>query len=205
MYKVRTQIFIGALAVLLAAGSSFAADPATLDSQTGNHTGEAALLDYSIEYLDQLGITIAGADGITYAPFGFAPFFEPTIYPERYFGSYPLYFSGLTLHFRVHFKNPGQRMYKTLQVLAWQEWLNESGGAGEAFVEPNLNEWFVEALEPGQEVILEGASVIPAGPSGLDQTRLQIIHANGDDPRQTNGGGEIIVDDPQAGIWCPAA
>ncbi|MDP3962896.1 MAG: hypothetical protein Q8Q39_00140 [bacterium] len=190
--------------MLLAAGSAMASDPARLDSKTGNHAGEEINLRYAVEYLDPLGVTIADADGITYAPFSYAPSYESKVYPTQYFGSYPLYFSGMTLHFRVHITNTDRRMFRNLQLLAWQEWLHESGGSGEAFAEPNLNEWFVDALQPGQTIVLEGTSAIPFGPSGLDQTHLQIIHRNGDDSLQINGGGEIIVDDPQAGIWCPA-
>ncbi len=88
-----------------------------------------------------------------------------------------------------------------MRVIAVQEFLNVEGGAGTLFPEPNANVWEAPELLPDQELVFEGFSAIPNGPSGLDQTHLQIIHLNGED--KENSGGEIIVDDPQAGIWCP--
>lgn len=173
-----------------------------LEEKTGNHTGEEKFLEYRIEYLSPRGVTIVNAGGITYRPFGFLSSHEDTVLPEQYFGHYPLYFANTILPFRVHIKNTGRRMYRNLQVITLQEFLNIEGLAGEAFPEPNTNTWMVEELAPGQERVLEGLSSIPNGPSGLDQTHLQIIHVNGG---KESSGGEIIIDDPQAGIWCPLA
>lgn len=176
------------------------------EQKIGRHAGEERFLEYSIEYLNPLGVTLVKASGITYKPFGHLSTHEDTVLPSAYFGSYPLYFSASTLYFRVHIKNIGKRTYKNLQVLARQEFLNTEGGWGEPFPEPNANSWLVDTLGPGQELVLDGSSYTPAdAPSGIDQTHLQIIHLNRDkDADAPNGRGEIIIDDAQAGLWCPA-
>jgi len=166
------------------------------------HKGEKVSLEYSIEYLHPLGETITGATGLTFLPFagGFA--FLATLLPERYFGSYPLYFSGGTMEYRVYITNLGPRTFKNLSVTAVQEYLNPSGEAGDE-IDPGVKDtWFVETLGSEETVVLSGDFVIPLiGISGLDQTHLVIRHK----PQRSRGDGkgQIIIDDPQAGIWCP--
>lgn len=174
-------------------------------SQTGKHYGEAKNLEYSIEYLDPLGVTIANETGITFLPFSGGQSFDPTVLPEQYFDEYPLYFSGGTLHFIVHIKNTGKRTFRNLLVKTAKEFLNTEGGTGEPFPENNTQEWFVENLLPGEKLELLGTFEIPnIQTSGIDQTHLQILHLGANEAGQGEGApGRIIVDDPQAGLWCP--
>lgn len=191
--KLFTGMFLSILLPVSAAADI------SFERQIGAHTGEARFLEYRIEYLEPKGITTVDAAGITYAPFAFSPMQESTSLPPRYYGDYSLYFSQTVMRYRVYVKNTGPRMFLNLRVLARQEFLDVPGGWGEAFPEPTTESWFVAELSPQEEVVLEGSTAIPSGPSGLDQTHVQIVHeVQGD-----NHGGEIIVDDPQAGIWCP--
>jgi hypothetical protein len=145
-----------------------------------SHKGEVPPIEYRIEYQSALGVTTVGGSGITYAPFGFVPTFEPTILPERYFGSYPLYFSNGPFTFTVHIKNIGKRTYRNLLVVTAQELLNTNGSAGVLFPGDAAHNWFVGELRSGEEVALSGTMHIPAfGSSGIDQTHLQILHWNG--------------------------
>jgi len=182
------------------------ASNAQAGEQTGKHTGESSPFEYSIEYLNPLGVTIVDETGIFYDPFDFGSSHDEfTILPANYFGSYDLYFVGSTVQFRVHITNTGSRTYKNLLIRTQQELLNPLGGAGTPFPEPNDNEWFVRSLGPGKTVVLEG-SVVPSGdiPSGIDQTHLQIIHLdNSSKAHERKGSGRILLDDPQAGLWCP--
>ena len=172
-----------------------------LTPKTGNHFGEIPTFDYLIEYLDTKGITTVDETGIDYGGFGH----ENTILPEEYFHEYPLYFTGDTLRFAVHIKNVSKRTYKNLRVVTAQEFLNIEGGAGVPFTACYLHDWFVRGLMPGEEVVLEGSMLIPnISNSGIDQTHLQILHwDSGGEDKKNVGGGRVIVDDPQAGIWCP--
>lgn len=200
MKKFFNLVLIAAVFAPLFAG-------AELVPQTGNHFGDARPLKYRIEYLSPQGETLVGENGISFVPFVGEPSFDGTILPARYFGSYALYFGGGTIRFRVHIKNAGPRAYRNLQILAQQEFLNVTGGAGEPISEAWPSSWLVRELGPGAEIVLDGEFTIPnAGQSGLDQTHLQIIHwGNASDSKSSVAGGQIIVDDPQAGIWCPAS
>lgn len=171
--------------------------------KTGNHYGEAGNLEYSIEYLEPKGVTTANNYGLTFKPFGFDLSFLPQILPAKYFGDYPLYFTGDTLNFKVHLKNTGKRTFRNLKVFAFQEFFNASGGKGNPIGGENQSDWFLAKLGSGEEVVLDGVFEIPlVGESGLDQTHLQILHWPGDDS-DSDSNGRVIVDDRQAGIWCP--
>lgn len=201
----RTDLKIGAaLFFLLLSYTAVSADSGPLGTKTGNHFGEERFLEYWIEYLDPLGVTAVDEAGITFSAFDGSVTHEEIILPEKYFGEYPLYFGDGTLRFDVHIRNTGKRTYQNLLIIAAQEFLNVEGGAGEPLSVP-ASEWSVETLAPSQEVVLSGSIVIPSiGPSGIDQTHLQILHRNGaGGPAHASGGGEIIVDSPQAGLWCP--
>ena len=199
-HNILLALLIGSVLTFPAAA---VAESGALLEQTGKHAGEERFLEYAIEYLDPKGVTSVDATGITYEPFTGGSSHEDTILPERYYGGYALYFFGDTLTFRVHLINTGKRSYRNLRVVAVQELLNSDGGTGEAFGEPEANVWYVEELGGGEEVVLEGTVKIVGGEAGIDQTHLQILHW---DPSGAGaqGLGRVIVDDPQAGLWCPS-
>ena len=197
---IATAIFISSV--------NFAfAETIPLISPTGNHIGEKPPLQYSIEYLDPKGITTVGPTGIIFAPFSDSATQDPTILPLRYFGSYPLYFTNSTMNFVVHLKNVSQRTYQNLLVTASQEFLNADGGWGAPFPSSYISDWSVDELKPEQYITLSGSLSIPdLSASGIDQTHLQILHWDGSGKAQENiGSGRVILDDSQAGIWCPLA
>ena len=145
-------------------------------AKIGNHYGEVGDLQYSIEQLEPKGITTADSLGITFDPFDFGWSFLPTVLPSKYFGDYPLYFTGETMNFKVHIKNTGKRTFRNLKIIAIQEFLNPDGGKGENIGSGNMQDWFLSYLGPGEEVTLDGVFEIPlVGESGLDQTHLQIL------------------------------
>ncbi|OGZ06783.1 MAG: hypothetical protein A3C93_02335 [Candidatus Lloydbacteria bacterium RIFCSPHIGHO2_02_FULL_54_17] len=169
------------------------------------HKGEKPSIAYHIEYLSPLGVTTAGPTGITYAPYGYYPTFEPTVLPARYFRTYPLYFGGESFAFVVHLENTGKRTYRNLLVITAQEFLNTEGGAGVPFPGEAAHNWSVPKLGPGESIALSGAMTLPAfGSSGIDQTHLQILHWENDETELEDvGKGRVLLDDPQAGLWCP--
>lgn len=169
-----------------------------------NHGGEIKNLVYFIEYLSPKGVTTADSSGITFKPYEFDWSFMPKVLPEKYFGDYDLYFAGETMNFRVHLKNTGKRTFRNLKVFAYQELLNSEDGAGDPIGSENSQNWFIPVLRGGEEVVLDGSFDIPVlGEGGLDQTHLKIVHWLGGDPSTASVEGNVIIDDPQAGIWCP--
>lgn len=169
------------------------------------HKGEKPAIAYHVEYHDPLGVTTAGPTGILFAPFGYYPTFAPTILPERYFRTYPLYFAGGPFSFTLHLENVGKRTYRNLMVITAQEYLNTDGGAGVPFPGGAAHNWFVRKLGPGEHLALSGSLTLPTfGSSGIDQTHLQILHWEDDTAESDEvGKGRILLDDPQAGLWCP--
>lgn len=182
--------------------------PLLVSAQTGNHFGEQKFITYSIEYLDPLGVTVVDETGITYIPFQYGESHNDTILPERYFGSYSLYFAGGTLNFKAIIKNNGPRTYQNLKIETFQEFLNIEGGPGEGMGNDNKSIWFIEKLGPEEEVLLWGEFIIPLiGESGIDQTHLRISHWGPKDRKEKFPDqfmkGQILLEDFQAGLWCP--
>lgn len=177
--------------------------------QVGNHWGEQRPLDYHIEYLDPPGITRVDETGITFIPSGgYSSIYSDEILPEKYFGVYPLYFMGNVLSFKVAIKNNSQRTYRNLVIETYQEFLNIDGNQGVPIGDNNKNTWFIEKLGPGEEIVLSGEFAIPLiGGSGIDQTHLRISHWSTKDREERFDGqfekGQIILEDFQAGIFCP--
>lgn len=187
--------------IFLAVFVFFAAGVSGADAITGNHFGEQKYISYRIEYLFPEGVTVVGENGIDFIS-ECCTAHENIFLPDRYFGEYPLYFAGQTLQFRVVLKNEGRRTYRNLKVETFQEFLNPDGGKGEAMGEGNRHEWFLKKLGAGEEITLEGEFTIPlVGQSGIDQTHLRISHFTPSDKEK----GEIILEDFQAGLWCPLA
>lgn len=175
--------------------------PFSVYAKTGNHFGEQKFLEYSIEYLEPMGITRANENGIFFIPnFPYLPSFSSTVLPERYFGEYSLYFTGWTMPFCVNIENVGNRTFHNLKVEAFQEFLNINGGEGELIGDDNGRSWVVDKLVAKEEVRLCSEFEIPeTGSSGIDQTHLIISHSI----PSVSGRGEVILEDYQAGLWCP--
>lgn len=183
--------------------------PVLVYGQTGNHWGERRPLDYRIEYLDSSGITLVNENGIDFLMWGYHRIdFINTILPEKYFGEYPLYFAGNVLQFKVIIKNNSNRTYRNLKIETLQEFLNIDGYEGEPIGDNNRNIWFVEKLGAAEEIVLLGEFAIPLiGESGIDQTHLRISHWSINEREEKLDGqfekGQIILEDFQAGLFCP--
>ena len=195
------KILILYLAIFIVSQASFALAEGV---KIGNHYGEVENLQYSVKYLEPKGVTTVDDYGITFKPFFFVWSFLPEILPAKYFGDWPLYFTGETMNFKVHLKNTGKRTFRNIKIIAIQEFLNHDGGKGENIGSNNVQDWFLSRLGSGEEIILDGIFEIPlVGESGLDQTHLQILHYPDSASINDKGAGRVIIDDFQAGIWCP--
>lgn len=71
---------------------------------------------------------------------------------------------------------------------------------GEGIGDDNKHVWFIDKLSPGEEIVFQGEFFIPRiGESGIDQTHLRISHQDFKGIEK----GQIIIEDYQAGLWCP--
>jgi hypothetical protein len=166
-------------------------------AESGNHTGENADLSTSIEFLAPALWTTTDALGTS---FGLGAPRDPAfIYPSSLWGTYPGYYIGQTMHFRVTLSNTADHGNKTfkLTVSAASNAVELDGSDGVAIGAPQ--QWSVDSLAPGQTQVLDGSVSITGAniPVGLDVTRITIQHPNqGGDPT----AGIIKV---QTGVWCP--
>lgn len=199
--------------------------------------GKGLKLEFTVTYLDPQGRTVADDQGIHYhhevlsQQSGITPVWvthESKILPEKYFGSYPLYYSGQTMRYQIRLSNTGNRSLKRITVVAIQEYLNASGEVGVRIGPDAVRDWFVPRLKKGESVTLEGSILIPVlGESGLDQTHIQVFKSRKNTDDNDNGPAEgqdeserqesihhnhghdenkadrLIFEEIQAGIWCP--
>lgn len=175
-------------------------------NQQGNHIGDSKPLSWKIEYLDEWGRTVVNGSGGTFYHdrcCGGYMTTDPTwIYPQQYWGTYPMYYIGTTLRYRITLCNDTNRTYKNLRVVSIQEYFNPTGKVGERIGDDAAKDWYVAELRGGACVTLEGIFAIPDdGHGGLDQTHLQVQHW--DKGKGKTGKGAVIIDDTKAAIWCP--
>jgi hypothetical protein len=174
----------------------------------GKHIGDARPLEIEIVYLNPPGTLTIDETGETY----YFPVWDFTWhvdreYEEQYYGTYAIYFIGQTLEFEIRIRNTYNRTYRNLKVVAIQEYHLAPGTEyGERMPGDSVDEWFIERLGPGEEVVLRGEHY--AGPStvpGLNQTHVQVFHWSNDQGRggDGEGPGRLFWDDPEAGVYCP--
>jgi hypothetical protein len=200
-----------ALAVIVIA--SVVALSAAPPVSAGLHLGDQKPIEVEVVYLSPPGILTIDEEGATY----YFPEWNLTIhedreYDERYYGTYPVYFIGQTMHFEIRVRNRSARTYRNLLVEATQEYHLASGATyGEPLPGESTQKWFVERLGPNEEVVLKGAYYAsPATLPGLDQTHVSIYHwSNGErvplkaQALGASAPGRLFWDDPEAGVYCP--
>ncbi|MEK7766971.1 MAG: hypothetical protein AAB368_12110, partial [bacterium] len=149
------------LVPLLAAGLARGSDLlGPIQHLQGKHIGDAEPLSWTIEYLDSWGRTVVDAAGGHFfhdrCCGGFRTDDPSWIYPSLYYGTFPMYYIGTTMRYRLTITNNGPRAYKNLRVVAIQEYLNPDGGAGERLGPGAARDWFLSGLDAGKSVVLEG-------------------------------------------------
>ena len=165
----------------------------------GRHVGEAGKIQAQVAFLSPSGQTTTDATGITYRVGGWS-FHENKVYVPAYWGTFPLYFMGQTMRFAVTLKNTsakGKKSFK-VRIQALNRVLETSGALGMEIAPPQ--EWIVDALRPGESVTRQFSIFIapnPNLPSGLDVTKIRILHLN----QGSNSNAGLIKE--EIAVWCP--
>ncbi|MFA6092162.1 MAG: hypothetical protein WCU88_01245 [Elusimicrobiota bacterium] len=173
--------------------------PVVVQTQ-GKHAGEAAKISAEVSFLSPAGTTRTDAQGITYQSGGWS-YTEPKIYPQPYWGSFPLYFVGQAMRFQVRLSNTavkGEKPFR-VRVQALNRVLETNGALGME-IGP-MKEWIVEDLRPGESSMREFSIDIvpdPNLPSGLDVTKVRILHEN-------QGSADAGLIKEEIAVWCPPA
>jgi hypothetical protein len=125
---------------------------------------------------------------------------EPKVYPSQYWGTFPLYFVGTSMNFLIALTNTAAKGNKSFKVRieAVHRVLEASGALGAQLAPPQT--WTVESLAPGETKTLPGSAFIPYDPnlpSGLDITKVRILHLN----EGANSDAGLIKE--SVAVWCP--
>lgn len=161
-------------------------------------------LDVWIEYLDTFGHTSVDAKGIHWSWAGGATTHGNLMYPPQYWNDdYPMYVVGKQMNVRVWVKNKSKRAQRRMRVVAVQEYLNIFGGDGENLPGSSTKAWFIESLKKNGSVALDFSYYIPSGTQpGLDQTHVIITRCL-NWRKKCCTKQRLLVNDPQAGLFCP--
>jgi hypothetical protein len=209
--KALRLLALAGIAAMTAAAPVRASDLlGPIDQLQGKHIGDGEPLSWKIEYLDAWGRTFVDAAGGHFfhdrCCGGFQTYDPSWIYPQQYYGQYPMYYFGTTMRYRITLTNNSNRTYNNLRVVAIQEYLTNDNTWGEWLTPDAAKDWYLPHLGGGESVTFEGTLYLGVGSDthgGLDQTHLQVQHWNpgGGIP----GAGSVIIDDAQANIFCPPA
>jgi hypothetical protein len=170
-----------------------------LYAQPGNHAGEQKALDVDIHFTNPLGTTVTDAQGVAYQYGGYV-FREDKIYPQQYWGIFPLYFFDLETGVLVRITNNGPREKMKVRVVTEAYVLRTDGSNGAAMKAPQSTE--VEVAR-GETKTINASFVTPYTPdaeSGLDRFIVKVLHVNeGGGPGNSEPG--LIM--AKEGIYCP--
>lgn len=182
-------------------GLPLAAALAVPAAAAGAHVGERDKIQAQVSFLSPSGQTTTDASGITYRSGGWS-YHESKVYPSRYWGTFPLYFVGQTMSFSVTLSNTapqGNKPFK-VRVEVLNNVLETTGAPGMQLAPPQ--EWLVQDLRPGQSQTRQFSIYLapnPALPSGLDVTKVRILHLN----EGADADAGLIKE--EIAVWCPPA
>ncbi len=200
------------LAFVVASAATALAEKDGLRISGGKHIGDKAPLEYEIVYTNAAGALTIGPSGCAYYFPRWNWYWSPPCdYGPKYYREYMVYFINEWMTYEVRVKNTGQRTYKHLEVSATQEYYEDIcwGGScakkGDALPGSPAQTWTIDTLGPGEEVVLKGAYFAPWGTlPGLDETHLVVKHGKGaDGGKGMDAPGRVLIDDPEAGVYCP--
>ncbi len=164
----------------------------------GQHVGERRQLEVEITFSQEFGETVTDSSG-THYHFNGTVIDEDKVYPEEYWGTYPLYFFGTTVGVTVRITNPGPRRKVKVRVRTEAYCLLTDGSSG-AQLAP-LQEVDLEVAR-GQTVTLDTSFTPQYDPDaadmegGLDRFIVSVLHPNA-------GGADAALIMTKEGVFCP--
>ncbi len=165
----------------------------------GKHKGENKQFSVDIAFSGEFGETVTDSQGTTYSFWGYS-IFEPKIYPEEYWGEFPLYFWNTHIGVAVTITNHGPRNRMKLKVIREAYTLRTDGTNGVALIKPyTIN----VTLGRGETATIDSsfaAHYVAGAESGLDRFLVKIVHVNSGKGSGDEEPGLIAV---KEGIFCP--
>lgn len=172
---MRRILFAAALALSAAAGAAVL--DITDQFKAGAHVGEVKQLAVDVTFAGSFGTTITNAGGIDYNFYGIT-IHEEKVYPQRYWGSFPLYFFGTKVDATVTVTNNGPRAKEKLRVTTRAYVLNTDGSNGAPLAVDKVTDFWVAKGET-KSIDASFTPVFAAGmDSGLDRVEVLVQHVN---------------------------
>jgi hypothetical protein len=167
--------------------------------KAGEHTGEVKQLAVDLEFSGAIGDTVTDAGGINYNFWGMT-FHDNQVYPQQYWGDFPLYFFGGTVGATVTVSNLGPRATENLMVTTQVFVLNTDGSSGVSLAPDKVTQF---SVAKGQTQTIDASFVpqfVPGASSGLDRVVILVQHIN-DGGGPGNSYPALIV--AKEAILCP--
>lgn len=168
-------------------------------AKSGLHKGERKMFDVEIKFFNSFGKTITNETGTYYNFWGYT-FYEPKVYPEEYWGEFPLYFFGSEVGVIVKVKNNGPRKKAKIRIKVEAYVLKTDGSNGVSLMEPKTIDIIVNKGEEKEIDASFIAEYVEGAESGLDRFIVKVLHIN-------EGGGKgnpepsLIMQ--KEGVFCP--
>jgi len=168
----------------------------------GKHIGEQQMLDVEIVFSESFGTTVTNSEGTYYKFFWGYTLYEDKVYPQQYWGEYPLYFFGLPVGVSVKITNKGPREKCKVRVKSEAFVLKVDGSNGVSLMEPKIAE--VE-VRKGETKVIDASFVceyVEGAESGLDRFIVKVLHINeGIGSERNNYEPALIMQ--KEGVFCP--
>ena len=175
-------------------------DSANAAQKAGKHLGETRQLEVEITFWGEFGQTVTDENGTHYYRYSGGTSHEDKVYPPEYWGTFPLYYFGMSNGVTVTIRNNGPRRKAKLCIRTEAYVLRTDGSSGHALIAPREIE--VEVAR-GETETIDASFIIfytPQSESGMDLFFVKVSHANeGGGP----GNSEPALIAVKQGVFCP--
>jgi hypothetical protein len=175
--------------VLVSVNSAIAVD---------KHYSEMKMLYAEIEFDDPSGSTLVDETGITYYYKGNVDHDPNLVYPEKYYGTYPLYFPTSIVPTKITVTNYGPWAIAKHMIVTEVHVINLDGSLGTTLISPDV---FKFEVALGETVTIFGTFTLPPvgkSPDSLNLVTVSIYHHRNDN----NDASLIMTKDA---VFCPPA
>ncbi len=200
MKRSQTPVVIGLSVLSISLGFLFADGGKGGEKERCEYHNKASKLDVDIAFYDQLGHTITDSTGIYYYIWDWSAIYENKVYPEKYWGAFPLYLIDYPVGITVNVTNKKLGKTAKLHIRTEAYELHTDGSNGISMTPPQ--DIYIEVGKGETKTIDASFTPVwnPDAEGGLDRFLVKVSHLN-------EGGGPGNEDPAlimiKEGIFCP--
>jgi len=170
----------------------------------GSHPPANHQVSVGISFDNTLGYSVTDETGIHYFVDGWEPIYEEKVYPEEYWGTFPLYLAWSTADITVMIHNEGAAAMK-LRVVTEAYEMKTDGTNGVPLTDPREFEIKLKKFEQADIDSSFYLDVVPGMEGGLDRLVVKVYRKHDLNHEHDGDGGdsdwELICE--EEGIFCP--